>query len=72
MVVTVHSFTPAYKGTPRAVELGILHDRDTRVSEKLIATFPGVDARFNELMVRRTACCTRSICMRRTAASRTS
>ena len=49
MVVTVHSFTPVYKGTPRALELGILHDRDTR-----------------------TACCTRSICMRRPAASRTS
>jgi predicted N-formylglutamate amidohydrolase len=48
VVVTVHSFTPVYKGTRRAVELGILHDRDTRLAEKLIRTFPGVDARFNE------------------------
>jgi predicted N-formylglutamate amidohydrolase len=48
VVVTVHSFTPVYKGTRRAVELGILHDRDTRLAEKLITSFPGVDARLNE------------------------
>jgi predicted N-formylglutamate amidohydrolase len=48
VVVTVHSFTPVYKGTPRAVELGILHERDTRLAEKLITTFSGVDARLNE------------------------
>jgi predicted N-formylglutamate amidohydrolase len=49
MVVTVHSFTPLYKGTRRIVELGILHDRDTHLSQKLIASFPGVDARLNGL-----------------------
>ena len=48
MVVTLHSFTPIYKGKPRAVELGILHDRDTSLSSKLIKGFPGVDARLNE------------------------
>ena len=48
MVVSIHSFTPVYKGTPRAVELGILHDRDTGLSAKLIGSFPGVDARLNE------------------------
>ena len=48
IVVTIHSFTPVYKGTPRAVELGILHDRDTGLSAKLIGSFPGVDARLNE------------------------
>jgi predicted N-formylglutamate amidohydrolase len=48
MVVTIHSFTPVYKGQPRAVELGILHDRDTRLSAKLITGFPTVDARLNE------------------------
>jgi predicted N-formylglutamate amidohydrolase len=48
VMVTVHSFTPVYKGTPRAVELGILYDRDSRMAEKLITTFPGVDARTNE------------------------
>jgi predicted N-formylglutamate amidohydrolase len=40
MVVTVHSFTPVYNGTPRAVELGILHDRDTRLSGSSSPPFP--------------------------------
>lgn len=48
VVVTVHSFTPVYKGKSRSVELGILHDRDTRLAQRLITSFPGVDARFNE------------------------
>jgi predicted N-formylglutamate amidohydrolase len=47
-VVTIHSFTPVYKGKPRAVELGILHDRDTGLADKLITSFPTVDARLNE------------------------
>ena len=47
-LVTIHSFTPVYNGKPRSVELGILHDRDTRLSAKLIKGFPNVDARFNE------------------------
>ena len=48
VVVSIHSFTPVYKGQPRAVELGILHDRDTRLSAKLITLFPTVDARLNQ------------------------
>jgi predicted N-formylglutamate amidohydrolase len=48
MVVTIHSFTPVYKGTRRAVELGILHDRDQGLADELITSFPGVDARLNE------------------------
>jgi predicted N-formylglutamate amidohydrolase len=48
MVVTIHSFTPVYKGERRTVELGILHDQDARLSRKLITSFPGVDARLNE------------------------
>src|SRR5262249_39093711 len=47
-VGTGHSFKPVYKGQLRSVELGILHDRDTRLAERLITRFPGVDARFNE------------------------
>ena len=47
-VVTIHSFTPVYKGKPRAVELGILHDRDTGLADKLITSFPTLDARLNE------------------------
>ena len=48
MVVTIHSFTPVYKGKPRAVELGILHDRDAGLADQLITRFPNVDARRNE------------------------
>jgi predicted N-formylglutamate amidohydrolase len=48
ILVSIHSFTPVYKGKPRSVELGILHDRDTTLSAKLIKGFPNVDARLNE------------------------
>jgi predicted N-formylglutamate amidohydrolase len=48
LVVSIHSFTPVYKGERRTVELGILHDQDARLSRKLITSFPGVDARLNE------------------------
>lgn len=48
MVVTIHSFTPVYKGTPRAVELGILHDRDPGLAAKLLTSFPTVAARLNQ------------------------
>lgn len=48
ILVSIHSFTPVYKGKPRSVELGILHDRDTTLSSKLIKSFPNVDARLNE------------------------
>ena len=48
VVMSIHSFTPVYKGKTRAVELGILHDRDASFSSKLIKNFPNVDARLNE------------------------
>jgi predicted N-formylglutamate amidohydrolase len=48
MVVSIHSFTPVYRGKPRAVELGILRDRDSGLADKLITSFPTVDARLNE------------------------
>jgi len=48
IVVSIHSFTPVYKGKTRAVELGILHDRDASFSSLLIKRFPKVDARLNE------------------------
>jgi predicted N-formylglutamate amidohydrolase len=35
--VTIHSFTPIYKGVRRTLDLGVLHDRDTRLADKLIA-----------------------------------
>lgn len=48
VVISIHSFTPIYKGKPRALELGILHDRDASFSSMLIKRFPRVDARLNE------------------------
>ncbi len=35
-IVTVHSFTPVYHGKQRAVEIGILHDRDTRLADSML------------------------------------
>lgn len=36
-LVSVHSFTPVYRGVPRPWEIGIIHDDDVRVSRPLIA-----------------------------------
>ncbi len=36
-LVTVHSFTPVYKGVARPWQIGILHDDDERLSAPLIA-----------------------------------
>lgn len=36
-LVTVHSFTPVYCGRRRTVELGVLHERDARLADALIA-----------------------------------
>lgn len=47
-LVTMHSFTKNYKGKDRAVELGVLFDRDSRIADKLIKGFPNIDARLNE------------------------
>jgi predicted N-formylglutamate amidohydrolase len=47
-VVSIHSFTPVYKGERRSVELGILFDRDRTLPERLMPCFATVDARYNE------------------------
>ena len=36
VLVTVHSFTPVYFGQPRAVEIGILHERDARLADAML------------------------------------
>ncbi len=35
--VTIHSFTPVFRGNIRDVELGILHDKDARLADALLA-----------------------------------
>jgi predicted N-formylglutamate amidohydrolase len=37
VLVTVHSFTPVYKGVEREVEIGVLHDADTRLADQMLA-----------------------------------
>lgn len=36
VIVTIHSFTPVYHGRDRAVELGILHDEDSRLADRML------------------------------------
>ncbi|KLN61281.1 N-formylglutamate amidohydrolase [Kiloniella spongiae] len=52
VVITVHSFTPVYKGQKRDVEIGFLHDKDSRFADQLIQSFATettkYDLRLNE------------------------
>ncbi len=36
VIVTIHSFTPVYHGKRRSVEIGILHDTDTRLADAML------------------------------------
>ncbi|WP_267550119.1 N-formylglutamate amidohydrolase [Rhizobium rhizogenes] len=36
VIVTIHSFTPVYNGKPRAVELGVLHDADRWLADRML------------------------------------
>ncbi|MGZ2256450.1 N-formylglutamate amidohydrolase [Roseobacter sp. A03A-229] len=51
VLVTVHSFTPVFMGVSRAVEIGILHDDDTRLADAMLATC----ARHTTFLVERNA-----------------
>jgi predicted N-formylglutamate amidohydrolase len=37
VLVSLHSFTPGWKGRPRPWEIGVLYDRDTRLAAPLMA-----------------------------------
>ncbi|MCD7110723.1 N-formylglutamate amidohydrolase [Rhizobium sp. DKSPLA3] len=37
VIVTIHSFTPVWHGRPREVEVGILHDSDSRLADAFLA-----------------------------------
>ena len=45
VIVTLHSFTPVYHGIRREVEVGILHDNDSRLADAMLAA-AGDDAPF--------------------------
>ena len=36
IIVTMHSFTPVYKGKHRDVEIGLLHDDDARLADRML------------------------------------
>jgi predicted N-formylglutamate amidohydrolase len=40
IIVTVHSFTPVYHGQIRSVEIGILHDTDTKFADAMLQAAP--------------------------------
>ncbi len=46
--VSIHSFTRVYRGKERAVELGLLFDRDDWLAQKLMSEFAGVNTQLNE------------------------
>nr|WP_272211669.1 N-formylglutamate amidohydrolase [Marinicella sp. W31]MDC2877559.1 N-formylglutamate amidohydrolase [Marinicella sp. W31] len=51
VIVTIHSFTPVFKGQKRDVEIGILHDSDRRLADcmlKKASAASGYDVRRNE------------------------
>lgn len=51
VIITIHSFTPVYNGHRRAVEIGVLHDSDTRFADALLEalrTAEPYDIRRNE------------------------
>ena len=43
-IVTLHSFTPIFHGKPRAVEIGLLHDADSRLVEAMLVNASKQDA----------------------------
>jgi predicted N-formylglutamate amidohydrolase len=48
IIVTMHSFTPVYKGKAREFDVGFLFDRDNWLANFLIKAFPSEKARLNE------------------------
>lgn len=46
VLVTVHSFTPVFFGKPRDVEVGILHDVDTRLADAILAQTDGLNGSY--------------------------
>jgi len=47
IIVTVHSFTPVYHGQSRDVEIGILHDSDSRLADAMLNVADTYDVRRN-------------------------
>ena len=48
IIVTIHSFTPRFLGKSRDVEIGILHDADTRLADVLLDVASGYNIQRNQ------------------------
>jgi predicted N-formylglutamate amidohydrolase len=51
VIVTIHSFTPVFKGVRRDLDFGVLHDEDARLADAMLAhagRWRGIVARRNE------------------------
>lgn len=48
VVLSLHSFTPVFKGKRRDLDIGILYDRDPALATRLIKEFPNLAAKLNE------------------------
>lgn len=46
VLVTVHSFTPVFFGKARDVEVGVLHDVDTRLADAILVQTEGLNCSF--------------------------
>ncbi len=44
-LITIHSFTPVYHGRARDVEIGILHDADSRLADAMLESAPQFTSR---------------------------
>ncbi len=47
-LVSIHSFTRVYNGKRRAVDLGLLFDRDVTLAHALMKSFPDINTQLNE------------------------
>ena len=47
-LVSIHSFTRVYNGKRRAVDLGLLFDREATLAHALVKSFPDVNTQLNE------------------------
>ena len=48
VLVTIHSFTPVYRGMKRDVEIGILHDEDSRLAHAMLDQAEGYETQLNK------------------------
>lgn len=47
VLATVHSFTPVYRGQEREVEIGVLHDTDSRLADAILNVATGYNIQRN-------------------------